>query len=157
LDSLAVTPYLDRQASLLDVGSGAGFPGLALKIAFPEKELTLVESRRKKANFLREVVRRLRLKGVRILQRRVEELPSEPFRFREAITRAFSDPLTFLSASYDVLSETGKSFIMQGPSGVNLFTRLKAEEKTLQYDQAVLKRFRLPLGAEDRTLLIFTK
>jgi 16S rRNA (guanine527-N7)-methyltransferase len=157
LDSLAVSPYVDQHTSLVDIGSGPGFPGLALKIAFPEKEITLVESRRKKASFLKEVVRRLGLKGVRVLERRMEDLQQEPFRFNETITRAFSDPSAFLSTSYGILSETGKSFIMQGPTGLDLFASLEATAKSLHYKEAALKRFRLPLGAEDRTLLIFAK
>jgi 16S rRNA (guanine527-N7)-methyltransferase len=132
-------------------------PGLALKIAFPEKEITLVESRRKKASFLKEVVRRLGLKGVRVLEQRMEDLQREPFRFSEAITRAFSDPSAFLKISYGILSETGKSFIMQGPKGVDIFARLEATAKRLHYREASLERFRLPLGSEERTLLIFAK
>jgi 16S rRNA (guanine527-N7)-methyltransferase len=130
---------------------------LALKIAFPDKEIALVEARRKKASFLREVVRRLGLLGVTVLEQRMEDLRKEPFRFDEAITRAFSDPSAFLSVSYGILSETGKSLIMQGPTGVDLFAGLRETAKSLHYKEAALERFRLPHGTEQRTLLIFTK
>jgi 16S rRNA (guanine527-N7)-methyltransferase len=68
LDSLAVLPFLDSAASLIDLGSGAGFPGLVLKLARPELNLTLVESRQKKAAFLEYLVSRLRLTGVDVSQ-----------------------------------------------------------------------------------------
>jgi 16S rRNA (guanine527-N7)-methyltransferase len=66
-----------RGGRLADVGSGAGFPGLALKMALPGLELTLFESNRKKAAFLAEVVRALGLSGVRIRAERVAEVAWE--------------------------------------------------------------------------------
>ena len=60
--------------SLIDVGSGAGFPGIPVKIWVPEVEVTLVESNQKKATFLREVVRTLGLPGLRVANQRAEAL-----------------------------------------------------------------------------------
>jgi 16S rRNA (guanine527-N7)-methyltransferase len=68
LDSLAVLPFLGPAASLIDLGSGAGFPGLVLKLARPSLKLTLVESRQKKAAFLEYLVSRLKLTGVSVAQ-----------------------------------------------------------------------------------------
>ena len=63
LDSLAVLPFLDGAASLVDLGSGGGFPGLVLKLARPQLALTLVEARERKAAFLEYLVARFRLTG----------------------------------------------------------------------------------------------
>jgi 16S rRNA (guanine527-N7)-methyltransferase len=68
LDSLAVLPFLGPAASLIDLGSGAGFPGLVLKLARPNLTLTLVESRQKKAAFLEYLISRLKLTGVTVAQ-----------------------------------------------------------------------------------------
>jgi 16S rRNA (guanine527-N7)-methyltransferase len=68
LDSLAVLQFVDRAPSLIDLGSGAGFPGLVLKLALPALKLTLVESRQKKAAFLEYLVSRLKLAGVEVVQ-----------------------------------------------------------------------------------------
>ena len=68
LDSLAVLPFVGQAASLIDLGSGAGFPGLVLKLARPALNLTLVESRQKKAAFLEYLVSRFKLTGVEVVQ-----------------------------------------------------------------------------------------
>jgi len=68
LDSLAVLPWLDGAASVMDLGSGGGFPGLVLKLALPEVALTLVEARERKAAFLEYLVARFRLTGVQVAQ-----------------------------------------------------------------------------------------
>ncbi len=71
LDSLVALPYLPSSGRMLDLGSGAGFPGIPLKIARPPLELVLAESVRKKCAFLREVVRTIGLKGVTIADERL--------------------------------------------------------------------------------------
>ena len=82
LDSLTVLPalgsHLSLDARVVDVGAGAGFPGLPLKLAVPSTSLTLVESTGKKANFLRHVVDTLALDGVEVLTGRAEELAHRP-------------------------------------------------------------------------------
>ena len=61
--------------SLADVGSGPGFPGLPIKIAFPRLDVTLIESQQKKATFLREVIRELALEEAQVMNTRAESLP----------------------------------------------------------------------------------
>lgn len=79
--------------SCIDVGSGAGFPGLPLKICLPEMSLTLVDSVGKKANFLSHVVTLLKLEGARVINARAEELahlPEERERYDVVVARAVS-------------------------------------------------------------------
>jgi 16S rRNA (guanine527-N7)-methyltransferase len=68
LDSLAVLPFLDGVASLVDLGSGGGFPGLVLKLARPQMALILVEARERKAAFLEYLTARFKLTGVQVVQ-----------------------------------------------------------------------------------------
>jgi 16S rRNA (guanine527-N7)-methyltransferase len=77
LDSLAISPLLPSQGLLVDLGSGAGFPGLPLAIQRPDQTFLLVEARRKRASFLREVRRTLQLTNVQIHEGRAECPPSE--------------------------------------------------------------------------------
>jgi 16S rRNA (guanine527-N7)-methyltransferase len=76
LRSLAYGAALDPASFVkaIDVGSGAGFPGLVLKIAYPDIDMSLLEPRRKRATFLRSIIRRLELTGIRCIQARVEAL-----------------------------------------------------------------------------------
>jgi len=76
LRSLACGTALEpvRSVRAIDVGSGAGFPGLVLKIAYPDIDMVLLEPRRKRATFLRAIIRRLELAGIRCMQARVEAL-----------------------------------------------------------------------------------
>jgi 16S rRNA (guanine527-N7)-methyltransferase len=72
-ESLYLTRVLVLRGRLLDVGTGAGFPGLALKMAVPSLELTLIEANRRKCAFLKEVVRACGLTGVRVVSKRFHE------------------------------------------------------------------------------------
>lgn len=67
LDSLLLLPHLSQNARLLDIGSGAGFPGLPLKIARPDLTIDLVEATAKKVSFLKEAVRRLELSQMNVI------------------------------------------------------------------------------------------
>ena len=95
LDSLtvatAIPEALRAGCSLIDVGTGGGFPGVPLKVIFPDIQLTLVESVAKKTAFLRHLVDALDLKGVQILTGRAETLARDPSlreRFDVAVSRA---------------------------------------------------------------------
>ena len=72
LDSLIPGAFLPQKASMLDVGSGAGFPGLPLKIRHPGLQTHLLETSAKKVSFLKQVIRTLGLQGVEVIQGRIE-------------------------------------------------------------------------------------
>jgi len=76
LDSLAVARLLPEEASVCDIGSGAGFPGIPLAIARPDTKVTLVDSSQKKCRFLRESISALRLGAVQVIGDRAESVPS---------------------------------------------------------------------------------
>ena len=109
--ALAAVPI--ENGRLADVGSGAGFPGLALAMARPSLQVTLVESNAKKFTFLNEVVRELKLKNVRVLRCRMEEVAiEERFRFMTARALGQHDLLLKLSKLY--LDSSGKLVLWLG-------------------------------------------
>ena len=77
LDSLAMQPYVRDLATLADLGTGPGLPGIPLAIATPALQVTLVESNGKKARFLREAVRQLKLANVQVAESRIEAFRPE--------------------------------------------------------------------------------
>jgi 16S rRNA (guanine527-N7)-methyltransferase len=113
LSCLAATPALP--STLIDVGTGPGLPGLALKIAQPHIKLTLVESAQKKVDFLRHIVQRLDLKQVVILPNRAEEVGQNPEhreRYHLAVARAVA-PLAVLAEYLLPLLHIGGTMLAQ--------------------------------------------
>lgn len=88
VDSLAVSHYLEGQ-KFIDVGTGAGLPGVPLAIAYPERHFTLIDSRAKKVHFLRQVQAELAIKNINPIQNRVETFFSD-IPFDGILSRAFS-------------------------------------------------------------------
>jgi 16S rRNA (guanine527-N7)-methyltransferase len=76
-DSLQYAKAMESPSNTMDIGSGAGFPGIPLKAIFPNMHLVLVESQKKRVNFLRAVVRKLQFQAIEILHCRAEEVPSQ--------------------------------------------------------------------------------
>ena len=119
LDSLALVPYLSKKlnekkhASLLDVGTGAGLPGLVLAIVFPNLQVTLLDSNGKKTRFLFQVKTELSLNNVTIEHSRIEQLtPNSPF---DVITsRAFASIDDFVSGAAHCLDAEGEYWAMKG-------------------------------------------
>jgi 16S rRNA (guanine527-N7)-methyltransferase len=107
---------------LADVGSGAGFPGLALKILAPALDVTLVESNRKKCVFLAEVVRGLGLKDVDILPLRFEDIFSDSIqsaKFDSITARALGDHHEFLKNAKNKLTPRGHVMMWLGGDDVS--------------------------------------
>ena len=99
LDSLAPAQFIPGEGRLLDIGSGGGFPGIPLKILKPSLSVLLIDGVRKKVNFLKHVLRTLRLENTKAFQIRAENLLQEPefaYPFDVIISRALSDLTPFV-------------------------------------------------------------
>lgn len=158
IDSLSVVRLLSPGGPLLDIGSGAGFPGIPIKLALPDKPVYLVEPRRKRANFLRHVARELKLTGVRVIENRIENLRDEKLpAMTETITRGFSDIREFLRVSGDLLAPGGMSVLMQGPKGATVLDEVRPylPDCGLSAERSI--GFELPFGGERRTVLTFQR
>lgn len=112
LDSLAVLPHLCTER-LLDVGSGAGLPGIPLAIARPDWEITLSDSNQKKSSFQLQAAIELGLSNVRVAAGRVEDIHPEK-KFDGVISRAFSEIADFIACSHHLLAKAGYWYAMKG-------------------------------------------
>ncbi|MET0229744.1 MAG: 16S rRNA (guanine(527)-N(7))-methyltransferase RsmG [Rhodanobacteraceae bacterium] len=110
LDSLAIAPHVTG-ATLADLGSGAGLPGVALAIVAPEREILLVDSNGKKARFLREAVRKLALAKTRVAESRVENAEGT---FDCITARAFASLGDMLAWGGHLLAPDGRWLALKG-------------------------------------------
>ncbi len=115
LDSLTPADLLGKGWKILDVGSGAGFPGIPLKIARPDLIVTLIDSSRKKVVFQRHIIRLLALEGIEAIHGRVEGLPgSMSEAFDAVLSRAFTDLPRLAALSLPLLRPGGILVAMKG-------------------------------------------
>jgi 16S rRNA (guanine527-N7)-methyltransferase len=112
LDCLAVAPHM-AGPRLLDVGSGAGFPGIPLAVAKPDIEVTLLDSSHKKAAFLRQAAAELQLDNVSVVCERVENL-RPTVRFNCIVSRAYAELAEFVTSSSHLLAPDGTFASMKG-------------------------------------------
>jgi 16S rRNA (guanine527-N7)-methyltransferase len=124
LDSLAVLPYL-WPGRWLDVGCGAGLPGLILAIARPEWEFTLLDSNSKKTSFVQQAIIDLGISNANVYCARVEEWKPDK-KFNGIISRAFAELADFIRTTRHLLDAGGRWVAMKG--------RLEQETKTLPAD-----------------------
>lgn len=118
LDALALASHLPAGESLLDLGSGAGFPGIPLAILEPHRQIVLVDSRRRRHHFQRTAIRQLGLSNVRTSLGRSEEL-CQPI-FDVVVAQALAAPARSLELMYPWLREGGWLALASGPNGPGL-------------------------------------
>ena len=162
-DSLALLPLLQSfcpWSSLLDIGSGAGFPGLALKAAVPDWPMTLVEPRQKRVVFLRHVVRSLGVSGIEIHEQHLTPDSAAQRRdigvFPILTGRAVSDLRVFLRLASNFCQTGGHVFCMKGK---------KADEEIHHWHQdisspmqlAARHPYTLPFSRARREIIVFRK
>jgi 16S rRNA (guanine527-N7)-methyltransferase len=165
LDSIVPVKIIPSNASLLDIGSGGGFPGIPLKIILPSLSVTLVDASRKKVSFLKHIIRILELKNIDALQIRAEEFANKPGvakKFNVIISRAFSSMTTFALTALPFLKKEGAIIAMRGNvsgddiqllrSSLNKRHAILMDEDTEAFKLSV-KRYSLPYLKSDRSMV----
>lgn len=112
LDSLSICPYV-RGKHILDVGTGAGLPGIPLSIVYPERQFTLLDSNNKKTRFVTQAVSELELLNVDVVQSRVENFQTSEL-FDTIITRAYSAIGDMVRQTSHLLASDGVFLAMKG-------------------------------------------
>ncbi len=112
LDSLSIHPYV-HGTRIIDVGTGAGLPGIPLALVQPEKQFVLIDSNNKKTRFLTHVVLELKLNNVEIIHSRCEDLHSEKL-FDSILSRAFTSLRVMLETTQHLLNRQGVFLVMKG-------------------------------------------
>jgi len=160
LDPLVALPYLPLGGTILDVGSGAGIPGLPLKIARQELEVHLLESKAKKVSFLRNIIRKLGLTGIAAYEGRAEKrpTPSGLFPSYDVVTARALAPLRKTITICSPYPTQGSLLVTFKASKVN--QEIQDSERLLEgLHLGVSKRisYRLPETGGSRYLVILKK
>jgi 16S rRNA (guanine527-N7)-methyltransferase len=161
LDSLTCLTVLPETAqSLCDVGSGAGFPGLPIAIARPDLNVTIIESTKKKCQFLQTCAADLGLSGVRVICARAEDGGRDP-----ALRESFAAVVSRAVASLPVLAElclplvapSGVFIAMKGPEGERQAHAAANAVRTLGGAVECVRTLSLPQGAGQRSVVVVRK
>jgi 16S rRNA (guanine527-N7)-methyltransferase len=165
LDSIVPVEMIPPNASLLDIGSGGGFPGIPLKILLPSLSVTLIDASRKKVSFLKHIIRILELKDIEALHIRAEEFVEKPGvekTFNVVISRALSSMTTFALAALPFLKEEGFIIAMRGSvsdddiqllhSSINKRHAISMGQSMEAFEISV-KKYSLPYLKSDRSMV----
>ena len=153
-DSLTLFKGIDLKENLkiCDLGTGAGFPGLVLKIVFPNLSITLVDSLEKRIKFLDLVIKELELKNIKTVHSRIEEF-KEIEAFDVVVSRAVSKINILLELGCKLPKVNGLFVFMKG----NILEELKSAKnalKVLNYSLEKIINFKLPIEESERNIVI---
>ena len=163
LDSLTVLLAWERQgppARIIDIGTGAGFPGLVLKLIWPASQVTLVESVHKKADFCRHMVEKLQLQQVTVLAERAETVGQSPDHrqaYDLAVARAVARMPILMEYLLPLVHRNGIAMAMKGESAP---AETQTAEKAIQLLGGKLHkliRVELPAVVEERFIVVVKK
>ena len=148
-DSLSISRMIPI-GSVLDVGTGGGFPGIPLAITQPQREFVLLDRSQKKTSFLRQAVIELGLSNVKIITSRIEAYKTDRL-FDVIVSRAFSDLRPFVESVERLLSPTGVLLAMKGKNPTSEIDSLPSgwEQQTVALD--------VPRLDAERHLVVLTK
>jgi 16S rRNA (guanine527-N7)-methyltransferase len=152
VDALAAAQFLDRPSRIMDIGSGAGFPGVPLKVFCPNLDVTMVDAVRKKVSFLNHVVRTLKLDNIRAVHARVEDLAKDSghFQMYDAVTaRGFAGLEKLAGLAGPMLAPGGRIYALKGDHALEEIT----PELETQF-HITHKTYTLPFVGSQRVVVI---
>jgi 16S rRNA (guanine527-N7)-methyltransferase len=151
LDSLLYLKAMpEGEIKVADIGSGAGFPGIPIKIIRPETEMYLIEPSRKKFAFLRHIIKELQLKKIEVIEKRIEQIKGileSPLSVDVAVTRALFGIKEFIKRTSHIVKQGGILILNKGPKVNEEIKALKG----IRYEILILN---LPLSDIKRNIVI---
>ncbi len=151
LDSLAVSPLIPDEATVVDLGSGAGLPGLPLALLRPDIRVTLVESNRRKCSFLGEARRELGLGNLTVERLDAGEAARSGRAYDVVVSRAFRPPMELLPLSVAMTAPGGAVVLMTADPAQSEVQEMSGAVPALSMETE--RRFTLP-GGEKRCLIL---
>lgn len=157
IDSLLLTKLIkDDEKNIIDIGTGAGFPGLVLSIVYPNKNFLLVDSVKKKISFINSVIEKIGLKNVKTSTERAEELiKNNREKFDVALCRGVANLRIILEYLIPFLKVNGR-FLPQ-KLNVNELEESKNALKILNSEIINIYNFKLPISGDERIILEIVK
>ena len=157
-DSLTIVKIIDlNEGTLCDLGTGAGFPGMVLKIMFPNLKVTLIDATLKKCNFLEKVIKELNLENIKVINARVEEYAKiEREKYDIVTARAVAPLKHLLEYGVPLLKVNGTFVAMKGNINEEL-NGIENYENKLKIKHNKRIDFQLPIENSNRTLISFIK
>ena len=160
IDSLTILKEIPRGAKVVDVGTGAGFPGIPISIMNETIKITLVDSLNKRLIFLQEVIKELKLQNVEIIHARAEEFGQDK-KYREsfevATSRAVANLSTLSEYLIPLVKVNGKCICMKGPDANEEINQAEKAIEVLGGKIKSVKEFVLPKSDIKRRIIIIDK
>ena len=154
-DSLTLNKVIDLKNvnTLCDVGTGAGFPGVVLKIVFPNLRITLIDSLLKRVNYLNEIIKELKLQDIEAIHSRGEDYKGE---FDVVTSRAVANIEKLVDYTMHLVSKNGVFVAMKGNIDKEL-TESVAKKINKKYSIINIEKFTLPIENSERSLVVIKK
>jgi len=160
IDSITINKYIEQSNSIIDIGTGAGFPGIPLKIMNQNKKITLVDSLNKRINFLNEVCKEISLENIQCIHARAEELASD-LEYREnyetVVSRAVARLNVLIEYMLPFVKKGGLCICMKGPNIDGELEEAKNAIKLLGGKIKSVESFFLPDSDIERNVIIIEK
>lgn len=160
IDSLTILEYIPEKSNVIDVGTGAGFPGIPLKIVREDINMTLMDSLNKRITFLNEVINKLGLKKINAIHSRAEELakmPEHREKYDIAVSRAVANLSTLSEYMIPFVKVGGKCICMKGSNIEEELKTAKNAIKELGGEIEKVINFKLPDSDNERNIIIIKK
>lgn len=157
IDSLVISKYVEENPRVIDIGTGAGFPGVPVKLYNEDMDITLIDSINKKLNVIRESIKDLDLKNIEIIHSRAEDLAvKEGYResFDVATTRAVSNLSTILEYMMPFIKVGGIAVCMKGPNYQEELDSARNAIKVLGGKLEIIENFNINTEYERNIIII---